>query len=209
MTESLLEHIALTPQRVNPRARSTIKRSFVLYAVLLLLCGWGFAGWYIYQDRTRTIEAADEQLRAVADSLLVQMEAMLVDGLGSSQSVLTDLGKFGPLSEVSDDFIHTELQEEVTGGYVRALFIGDEARTIVAADHIAERNSGIPTWLPRMPAEGETIVGLPTPDPSHEGRQVIPLARGVADVAQRPVWVGMWFDVEELVARYQPIGAHD
>lgn len=205
MQRSRWSNLALAPQALNPRARSTIRRSFVIYAALLLLLGWAFAVWYVDEDRTRTLAAAETQLRTIADSLLVQMEAMHGDGLGSAQSVLTDLSKRAPLADLSEDLISFELQEEVTGGYVRALFVGDESRTVIAGKHIAKTSRGVPAWLPRIPRDGETIVGLPTPDPSREGRRVIPLARG-ASLPSQHAWIGMWFDVEEFLARYQTIG---
>lgn len=209
MTERVWSHLVLNPRALNARLRLAVRRSFVIYAALLLIVGWAFAAWYVYGDRQRALDAAGAQLQAVADSLLVQMEAMLVDGIGSAQSALTDLGKFGVFADLADDIVTQELRGEVTGEYIRALFIGDATRTVAAGGQVAERTRGVPSWLGKAPALGETVVGLPMPDPSHgaaslQGR-VIPVARGVTDDAQNPLWVGMWFDVDELLSRYQSI----
>lgn len=206
MTESLWSRIALRPQALNPRLRSKIRRSFFVYGGLLLLIGWAFAVSYIVQDRARTIGFAEEQLRAVSDSLLVQLEAMLGSGVGSAQSALVDLRERGPIATLPSQALIKELRDEVTGKYIRGLFIGDANRTIVAGEDVAEEVVGPPAWLTQIPRDGQTIVGKPILDPSQRARSVLPVARGVVDPIHGPTWVGMWFDVEELLTRYQAIG---
>lgn len=205
MTGSLWSRVALKPQALNPRSRSTIRHSFFVYAGLLLLIVWAFALWYVRTDHMRTVDFASEQIRSVADSLMVQMEAMLVDGLGSAESALADLPRSGSIAMQPPELVVAQLRGEVTGSYIRALFIGDALRTIVAGKNVADESLGIPEWLPRPPQAGETVVALPIADPSRPNRRVIPLARGLADPSKGAAWMGMWFDVEELLVRYQAI----
>jgi len=207
MAERFWNRIALQPQALNPRLRSRVRRSFFAYAGLLLVIGWAYALWYLYEDRSRTVAFAGEQLRAIADSLVVQMEATVGDGLGSAESTLTDLRNSGRFDELPTDVIAGELREEVTGNYIRALFVGNPDRTIAAGKGgIMDESRGAPAWLPQPPEGGQTIVAPPMRDPLRAGHTVIPIARGVTGGPQEPAWVGMWFDVGELLDRYQTIG---
>jgi PAS domain S-box-containing protein len=206
MSDSLWSRVALSPQALHPRQRSSIRRSFFAYAGLLLLISWAFAAWYVREDRARTVDFASEQLHAAADTLLVQLKAMLVDGLGSAQSALADLSQKGSLAEQSTADVREQLQDEITGGYIRALFVGDAQRAVVAGTNFSDEIRGMPTWLPRAPTEGQTVVGMPISDPSQPRRSVLSVARGVREESGKLVYVGMWCDVEELLLRYQAIG---
>jgi PAS domain S-box-containing protein len=205
MAESLLDRVALTPQALNPRSRSTIRRSFFVYTGLLLLIGWMFAAWHVWESRARTVSATGTQLRAVADSLLVQLEAMLSDGLGSAQSALVDLNRVGALVEQPTDAVVAQLRDEVTGDYIRAIFIGSPERTVVTGGDIREEHHGVPAWLTQTPQAGQTIVGRPIADPLRPGHSVIPVARAILDDLNGLVFVGLWFDVEQLLRRYETI----
>jgi len=207
MTDRFWRRIALQPQALNPRLRSKVRRSFLAYAGLLLLIGWAYALWYVYEDRLRTVAVANEQLLAVANSLVIQMEATLADGLGSAESALTHLRNSGTPSQMPASLVQARLRKEVTGDYIRALFVGSPERTVVAGRAGIEAESqGIPTWLPRVPRAGQTVVGTPMPDPLREGHTLIPIAQAETGGTQEPTWLGMWFDVSELLDRYQSIG---
>jgi signal transduction histidine kinase len=206
MQERFWSRIALEPQALNPRVRSTIRRSFFAYAALLLLMGWAYAIWYISEDRQRTVSVAGEQLRAVAASLNAQMEAMLEDGLGSAQSAFYDVRRSGEIDRVATEEIIEHLNHEVTGSYIRALFVGNPQRTVLVGKGVEERIQGVPAWLTELPEEDGIVVSMPIHDPWRTGRSVIPLARGVRENDGRLAWVGMWFDVEELLDRYRAIG---
>lgn len=205
MAERFWNRIALQPQSLNPRSRSTIRRSFATYAGLLLILVWAYALWYITEDHERTVALAGEQLRAVAGSLNAQMEAMLGDGLGSARSAFNNLRDSGELDALPVDFVIAQLRDEVTGNYIRALFVGSPKRTIVGGGGVAEHTEGIPPWLKEVPRDGQTIVAPPISDPSRPARSVISLARGVTNERHELNWVGMWFDVEELLSRYRTI----
>ena len=205
MAGNFWSRVALRPQPLNPRGRSTIRRSFIAYSGLLLLICWGFALWYIAEDHKRTVAVAGDQLRAVAASLNAQMEAMLGDGLGAAQSALGDIRERGVFADVPAAVISKQLGEQVTGNYIRGLFVGDDERTIVAGRALVDEITGPPAWLPEHPAVGQIVASPPIPDPSRSMRQVIPVARGVR-LGDEVGWAGMWFDVEELLDRYRSIG---
>lgn len=205
MAERFWNRIALHPQALNPRARSTIRRSFITYAGLLLLIGWGYASWYVSRDYQRTVVLAGEQLRTVAASLGAQMEAMVGDGLGSAHSAFNDLRAIGPFAQVPAEEIVEQLRNEVTGNYIRALFVGSGERTVVAGPGFSEEIRGVPAWLSEPPGNMETTVSLPIPDPGNEQHNVIPVARGIEMENGEFGWVGMWFEVEPLIARYRSL----
>lgn len=202
MPEKFWSRIALRPQALNPRVRSTIRRSFFAYAGLLLLMGWAYALWYISEDHKRTVSLAGEQLRAVAASLSAQMEALLGDGLGSAESAYNDIRGRGEFARVPTDEITEHLRHEVTGNYIRALFIGNPERTVVAGSGFEEQILGVPPWLSEIPDALRTVVSVPIADPWQAGRNVIPFARGIRAENGQLGWVGMWLDLEGLLDRY-------
>ncbi|HEY6643338.1 sensor histidine kinase [Povalibacter sp.] len=207
MADHFWDRIALQPQTVNPRVRSTIRRSFFAYTALLLVIGWGYALWYISEDHSRTTAFAAEQLRSVAASLNAQMEAMLADGMGSAESAFNGIRSSGGLAQLPAGQVVAQVREEVTGGrYIRALFVGNAGRTMVVGRNFSEEISGVPSWLKETPRDLQTVVAVPIPDPALDGRKVIPVARGVIGENQEIAWIGLWFDVNELLDRYRTIG---
>ena len=203
MAESFWNRVALAPQALDPRVRSKVRRSFLVYAGLILIIGWAYAVWYIVEDRSRTVTSAGDQLRIVADSLNAQLEALLGDGLGAAESAVNAVRRQGRLAVASSDEISAQLREQVTGDYIRALFIGDARRTVIVGRSFVEHTEGLPGWLPMHPSSRQTVVAHPMPDPTSATQQVIPVARGLDGDEG---WFGVWFDVEELIERYRAIG---
>jgi signal transduction histidine kinase len=203
MAQTFWDRIALEPQRLDPRVRSTIRRSFFAYAASLLVVGWALAIWFIVGDRQRTIEGAGNQLRTVATSLNSQLDAMLGAGLGSAESVLNDFRKAGGLATASADEIGAKLSDQVTGNYIRALFLGDQRRTVVAGSTFVEQYEGVPYWLSPQPGPRQTTVVSPMQDPTRKTHRVIAVVRGAGDAEG---WLGIWLDVEELLDRFGMLG---
>jgi PAS domain S-box-containing protein len=201
MAESFWNRLALTPQALDPRVRSKIRRSFLVYAGLLLLVGWAYAVLSIVEDRRRTVQSAGEQVRMVAASLNAHMEALLGDGLGAAESAVNAIRNQTGLPVDSSEDIVARLREQVTGAYIRALLVGDANRTVIVGRTFVERSQGKPDWLPTPPAGGQTIV--PHPTATRENQQVIPVIRGLQGGEG---WFGVWFDVEELIRRYRTVG---
>lgn len=203
MAESFWNRVALEPQALDSRVRSRIRRSFFAYAGLLLLIGWAYATWYIVEDRRRTVASAGEQLRTVATSLNAQMEALLVDGLGAAESAVNAIRRQKGFAAISTEEIGEQLREQVTGNYIRALFIGNSERTVIVGPTFVEHIEGVPSWMPPRPANREIIVAEPMLDPTRATQQVIPVVRGLQG---EDGWFGIWFDVEPLINRYLTVG---
>lgn len=86
MPHRLFNAIALQQQSLNPAARSALRRSFLVYAGLILLIGWAYAAWYIAAERSRAMQLAQDQLSIASAALGAEVEAMLRDGIGSAEA---------------------------------------------------------------------------------------------------------------------------
>jgi PAS domain S-box-containing protein len=198
-TEPVDAALRLTPAAAN--------QAFAVYAVLLLIGGWIYAGLSIRSDYERTLESARDQLRVVAAGLEAQVGAMLNDGIGAAFAAANELDASGGLTAATDTQASATLGRMLTGGdYVRSLFIGSTARFARAGRDGKVGDRRRPAWFTALiepePA-GNGAIGALIDDPDRPPHHVIPIARRLTALGLPDVWAGGLFDFHELNERYR------
>lgn len=209
MPSRLFNAIALREQSPNPRVRSTLRRSFLVYAGLILLTVWAYAIWYIASERSRAMQLARDQLSVAVAALGAEVEAMLGDGVGSARAALHHLQRDGAglESERATEYLRQDLPSPE---YIRALFLSDETRTVlVGRNGFVANEQGAPEWLANGQTSSRVRIGTSIPSPTDATRQVIPFAVKETDASGRAVWTGFLLGLKELNARHRRLGIEE
>jgi PAS domain S-box-containing protein len=187
--------------RVLPATLSWI---LLAYAAALCLGLWAHALWRIESDRSATLAAEHNRLRAVSLALEAEVEAMSNDGVGAAVAAASELSD-GPSSRGSSG-VATVLGNMLTGGqYVRALFLVDAAQFVeVGRDYPMPLVSEPPSWLRSAfgVRTGDSWVGAPVHSPDGSTRVLVPMAQRVHRGADS-VWAGALIGLEGLDRMYR------
>ena len=178
----------------------------VAYAVLAVAAGSAFAALRIHADYLQTLQQQRESLRGVTSALQSGALAILDDGVGSALAAAKAVTATGPFDRLPAAALTETLQRELTGGaYVRAVFLADRARFVMASRTRVLDSAAAPSWLiPAAAATGSTWVGAPIPDPEHPGRTVIPVARRTS-FGRDAGWVGALFSLTEFEQSFRQL----
>lgn len=211
MQSRLLNSVALQQQSLNPRARSALKRSFLVYAGLVLLVGWAYGTWFIESERDRVLDVARDQLSVASAVLATEIDAMVGDGVGSAHAALRHLRE--PGGAIDWEHAAARLEEDLTGpAYVRGLFLSDASRTVVVGRNgYRDDIAGQPFWLTEAKPLSNVRIGASFAHPADSTRQIIPIAFPVHHAAAHgaaatTTWVGFWLGLKELNERHKRLG---
>lgn len=172
----------------------------VLFSMLALLAGWIVLLYRVNGDRATVLEASRQQLAPLAKGLGLQIEAMAANGIGSAEAAAGLLRRGQSESEAS-----LVAAEMLTGGtYVRALFVLDETKFIIANRPGERFNAGSEPWREALLQERDLEwVG---PVEAGVSGYVFPVARRVPGPEGRPQWVGAMIGFEDLEEVYGDLG---
>ena len=171
----------------------------IAYAVLAVAAGSAFAALRIHADYLQTLQQQRESLRGVTSALQSGALAILDDGVGAALAAARAVSAAGPLDRPPAHALGETLQRELTGGaYVRALFLADRARFVMASRTRVLDSAAAPSWLTAAAAATDTWVGAPIPDPQNPGQTVIPVARRTSFGPNAPGWAGALFSLTEF-----------
>ena len=179
-------------------------RTLLIYALALLLAGWGFEVWQIRSDRAAALQATRDDLATMASSLTNELSAMIYDGVGAAMAAANELSARAGETPTRTQQSQT-LGNMLTGGdYVREVFIATPASYVAAAR--VEPNSGAqgaPAWSTELFTHqtAESFVGPPART-QDDADAVIPIAHRVAPLRGEPRWAGALFALESLHRLY-------
>ena len=189
--------------RAGPRAGraplllpGTLTWILIVYAGLVLISGWTYAGLRIRTDRENTLQAERNRLSIVAEALEAGTVAILNDGMRAALTGAREIAAAGGLDTASEEALRGRLQRLLTGGqYIRSVFVADATRFARAgANGTYEMTHFVPAWLTAAQSapSGATWVGKPIADPEEPGAIVVPVAR---HLPHRPadLWAGALF----------------
>lgn len=172
--------------------------SLLLYATLVLILGWSHTLWRIQDDRKVTLAASHKQLATLSKALASQLEAMVADGVGAASAAA------GVLREQPGKVDTQKLLDSMlTGGrYVRALFLLEGDRVVIAnADKESLTRENMP-WLQDMRASAEDVwvgqVQIRQPDQ----QLLVPIARRMPGPAGADYWAGAMLRISDLEMVY-------
>ncbi|MGH8297696.1 MAG: PAS domain S-box protein [Steroidobacteraceae bacterium] len=169
------------------------------YAIFAVAAGSGFAALRIHEDYIQTLQQERESLRGVTSALQNGALAVLDDGVGSALAAARAVRAAGELDRLPASAVAQTLQRELTGGtYVRALFLADRGRFVMANRTRALDSAAAPPWLTRTTAATDTWVGAPIADPEIPGRKVIPVARRTSVGRHATGWAGALISLTEF-----------
>ncbi|MGH8291271.1 MAG: hypothetical protein ACREV7_20110, partial [Steroidobacteraceae bacterium] len=118
------------------------------YAILAVAAGAAFAALRIHADYIQTLQQERESLRGVTAALQGGALAILDDGVGAGLAAARAVRSSGPLDGLAAPAISRMLQRELTGGaYVRALFVADRGRFVMASRTRSVDSRAAPAWL--------------------------------------------------------------
>jgi PAS domain S-box-containing protein len=169
--------------------------ALLAYAMLTVLVGSAFVALHIRIDYLQTLDAERSNLRDVTAALASGTLATLEDGIGAAHASAAEVRASGGLDRMPQASLVALLQRQLAGGeYVRALYLADRGRTIVASRSGALDASATPSWLePAQNTTADVWVGSPIPDPQSPSRLVVPIARRVMTGAAVSGWGGALF----------------
>ncbi len=187
---------------------STVNCALLAYAVLTVAIGGAYAALSIRADYAQTLEAERGRLRSVTAALQSATLAMLNDGLGAAIAAADSVeGALTP-AQATGTPLGARLQDHLEGGdYVRALFLTDSTRLVLASRRRVLDTATLPAWLAaaRAPA-GAHWVGAPIPDPEDPHRLVIPIARRARIGQGSTGWAGALLSFEGFDKLFQQFG---
>jgi PAS domain S-box-containing protein len=182
----------------------------LFYAALAVASGWAYSTLRIRTDRVQTLRLEDDRLRAVAIALRGGVAAMLDDAVGAAVAGVNELASSGTVRAVGDRDLVLTLQKMLTRGeWVRSLFLITETRFARAGrSGISETRHGLPAGFPGSdrPAEADTWVGKPLPDPDNPGALVVPVARRLHLGQGQSVWAGALMDFQHVETLHSQVG---
>jgi PAS domain S-box-containing protein len=181
--------------------------ALLAYAILAVAAGVAFAALRIHADYIQTLQQARESLRNVTAALQSGALAILDDGVGSGLAAARAIRSSGPLDRLAAPAITQTLQRELTGGaYVRALFVADRGRFVLASRTRSVESTAAPPWLSQAATSNGTWVGAPIPDPDYPGRTVIPVARRASFGRGAYGWAGALFTLTDFEQSFRLLG---
>jgi PAS domain S-box-containing protein len=161
------------------------------YAALAVAAGAAFAGLRIHADYLVVMQSEDGSLRSVAAALTSAAQAMLDDGMGAARAGASEVLAGGGLDGLSDQALGSALQRQLTGGpYVRALFLVDPGRFVLASRARVLTAPAPPAYLAGLGGAARLWVGAPLRDPQQPARWVVPVARRVRTGPGASGWTG-------------------
>lgn len=167
--------------------------STVLYALVLVVGGWTYIAWLLDQDHDTALDSSHRRVGQFARGLGLQVEAMASDGLGAA-TVGAALMANEPGGGAA------ALGSSLTGGgYVRALFVVDEAGLTLAQrpdEDLAGITEGFRQLLRETPAAAWAGAMVESPSGA-----MFPVARR-ATIGNREVWVGAWLGTRDFAEVY-------
>jgi signal transduction histidine kinase len=174
--------------------------AIVLFSLLALAVGWAVLLYRVNGDRAASLEASRQQLAPLAKGLGLQIEAMAANGIGSAEAAAGLLRRGQSEAEAS-----MEVAGMLTGGtYVRALFVLDEGKFIIANRPGERFSAGNMAWRTALLQERD----LEWVGPVEAGTSgyAFPVARRVPGPEGRPQWVGALIGFEDLEEVYADLG---
>jgi PAS domain S-box-containing protein len=179
----------------------------IAYAVLAVAAGGAFAAARIHADYLQTLQQERESLRGVTAALQGGALAILDNGVGAAQAAARALRGADGLERLQGPAVSEILQRELDGGaYVRALFIADRGRYVLATRTRTMSSPTAPAWLAEAAAARGTWVGAPIPDPEDPGRTVIPVAHRTGIGPHATGWAGALFSLNEFERNFRRLG---
>ena len=181
--------------------------ALLAYAILAVAVGGAFAALRVHADYIQTLQQERDNLRGVTAALQSGALAILDDGVGAGLAAARAVRGSGPLDRLPAPAVARMLQRELAGGtYVRALFVADRGRFVLAGPTHTVDSPAAPTWLSQAAATAAgTWVGAPIPDPEDAGRTLIPVARRVS-FGQGAGWAGALFSLNGFEQSFRRIG---
>ncbi|MGA7541352.1 MAG: histidine kinase [Steroidobacteraceae bacterium] len=177
------------------------------YAILAVAAGGAFAALRIHADYIQTLQQERESLRGVTAALQGGALAILDDGVGAGLAAARAVRSSGPLDRLPAAAVSAMLQRELTGGaYVRALFVADRGRFVMASRTRSVDSRAPPAWLRQAAAATGTWVGAPIPDPEDAGRTLIPVARRMSFGPGAVGWAGALFSLRQYEQTFRRLG---
>jgi len=179
----------------------------IAYAVLAVAAGGAFAAVRIHADYLQTLQQERESLRGVTAALQGGALAILDDGLGAALAAARAARSLGPLEALPAPAVTEILRRQLEGGtYVRAVFVADRARFVMATRTRTIDAPSAPSWLAAASSPTGPWVGAPIPDPENPGRTVIPVARRTRLGADATGWAGALFSLTEFERHFRRPG---
>lgn len=171
------------------------RSSLILFTVVVLAAMWAFLLWGVRQSRVTALETSQRQLVTLAKGFGLQLEAMIADGVGAALAGARRMSPDQPLVEARQ-----QLASVLTGGgYIRALFVVD-ARRAVVANRPGEHFEAAGDWQDELLARREAgWVGTVL---DHPDGPEFPVAMRVVQADGHEVWAGAWFGFKDLEAVY-------
>jgi PAS domain S-box-containing protein len=181
--------------------------ALLAYAILAVAAGGAFAALRIHADYIQTLQQERESLRGVTAALQGGALAILDDGVGAGLAAARAVRSSGPLDRLPAAAVSGMLQRELTGGaYVRALFVADRGRFVMASRTRAVDSRAAPPWLSQAAAATGTWVGAPIADPEDAGRTLIPVARRMSFGPGAVGWAGALFSLRQYEQTFRRLG---
>lgn len=172
----------------------------ILVSLLVLAVGWVVLLYRVDVDRATALEASRQQLAPLAKGLGLQIEAMVANGIGSAEAAAGLLRRGQSENEAS-----LVAAEMLTGGtYVRALFVLDETKFIIANRPGERFAAASETWRDQLLQERD-LEWVGRVEAGASG-YVLPVARRVPGPEGRPQWVGAMIGFEDLEEVYDDLG---
>ncbi|HUN25713.1 MAG TPA: histidine kinase [Steroidobacteraceae bacterium] len=186
-----------------------INWALLVYALTALAIGGAYTALRVRADYQQTLEGERVRLRAVTAALHAASLAMLYDGVGAALAAANEARAMGGLDAAPSAALEAMLQRQLTGGaYVRALFLADSGRFVLATRDRVEESVRAPAWLRGAAGQPDALwVGAPTPDPQRPGAFVIPIAERAATLSPGGVgWTGALFSFDGFDKLFEQFG---